>query len=139
MSSQTLWTLAAIFNMRLYIIICILIFASCNDKKEKFSYETSIASKTYEAQMKYLNNTLFNYSRMTEQGSLFYKQSLTLDSLAKIVKMQLELGNEIHKSEQSRLFEPFNKHFESNELIDLDVYKEIRRLSIVSFPIFRTV
>jgi len=116
-------------NFKLLLLIAIVLF-SCNDNRDKFNYETSIASKVYQAQLKYLDNTLFNYARISKTGDYYFQESHYLDKTAKEFQDKIKKGEIITDGEQSKFYEHFEKTFTSNGLINTDILKELKELPI---------
>lgn len=116
-------------HYKIYLLIPIILL-SCADKKEKFNYETSIASKVYQAQLQYLDNTIFNYARNTEQGNYFYQESNFLDKSTEELKNKLKNGNALTDEDKIKFYTHFEKTFSTNGLIDLEILKEIKNLPI---------
>jgi len=115
-------------NFKLFLAIS-LILLSCKNK-DKFNYETSIASKVYQAQLKYLDNTLFNYARISKQGDYYFQESYNLDTIADNFKNEIKNGIIISNEEKSKFYDHFEKTFTNHGLIDLDILKQLRELPI---------
>jgi len=116
-------------NIKLLLLISIVLL-SCKDKRDKFNYETSIASKVYQAQLKYLDNTLFNYARISKTGNYYFQESHNLDKIAKEFQEKIKKGESITGEEQRTFYEDFEKTFTSNGLINADILKELKELPI---------
>ena len=94
-------------------VFLILTFTiSCAGNRTKFNYETSIASSVYEAQLKYLDNTLFNYSRISEKGSYFWKEDSSLEIKTQLFKARISYNSKISDSEKMAFFNHFEKILE---------------------------
>jgi len=116
-------------NFKLLLLLTIVLF-SCKDKRDKFNYDTSIASKVYESQIKYLDNTLFNYARISKTGNFYFQESRYLDEIAKEFQDKIKKGEFISTDDQSKFHNHFEKTFTSNGLIDLDILKQLKQLPI---------
>lgn len=116
-------------NFKLHLLISIILF-SCKDNREKFNYETSIASKVYQAQLKYLDNTLFNYARISKTGDYYFQESHNLDEMAKEFKDKIKKGEVVTQEEQTKFYDHFEKTFNSNGLINAETLKELKELPI---------
>lgn len=119
------------FKLPLIFIFINSLF-SCANKKEKFDYETSIASKVYQSQLKYLDNTLFNYARISKTGHYYFEENNYLDSIADQFKDKLNANFAISESEKSNFYQHFEKAFSANGLIDVDIYNQLKTLPIRS-------
>ncbi len=116
-------------NFKLLLLISIVPL-SCKENRDKFNYETSIASKVYQAQLKYLDNTLFNYSRISNKGDYYFQQSINLDKIAKEFQDKIKKGVAILNEEQRNFYENFEKSFLPKGLINTDILEELKRLPI---------
>lgn len=116
-------------NYKLFFLVTIVLF-SCKENRDKFNYETSIASKVYESQIKYLDNTLFNYAKISKKGDFYFQESYYLDKTAKLFQNEIKKGRIISRDERSKFYEHFEKTFTSNGLINLDILKELKELPI---------
>ncbi len=112
-----------------FFLIPVILF-SCQQKKDDFNYETSIASKVYQAQLKYLDNTLFNYARISKTGDHYFQESFALDKIAKAFQHKIEKGGDITTDEQTDFYKRFEKSYISNSLINADILKELKALPI---------
>src|ERR1041384_1185706 len=106
------------------------ILLSCTSNKEKFHYETSIASKVYQAQLKYLDNTLFNYARISRKGDYYFRESSFLDEVVEKFKNEINRGQMIPDDEKANFYDHFEKTFTNNGLIDRKILKQIESLPI---------
>lgn len=116
-------------NFKLPLLITIVLF-SCKEKKDAFHYETSIASKVYQAQLRYLDNTLFNYSRISKKGDYYFRESANLDNTAKEFQDKIKNGRVITEDEKKAFYDHFEKTFTDNGLIDFDIFKQLKELPI---------
>lgn len=116
-------------NFKLLLLISIVLF-SCKNNRDKFNYETSIAYKVYQAQIKYLDNTLFNYARISKTGEYYFKESNYLDTVATAFQDKIKRGETVTNEEQSKFYKYFEKTFTSNGLINADILKELKGLPI---------
>ena len=91
-------------NFKHFLLVSIVLI-SCKDKTEKFNYETSIASKVYQAQIKYLDNTLFNYARISKIGDFYFQENSYLDKIANEFKIKINYGRTITTEEQKIFYE----------------------------------
>jgi len=113
-----------------HLLLLSMILISCKDKTEKFNYETSIASKVYQAQIKYLDNTLFNYARISKKGDFYFQENFYLEKIAQEFKAKINYGKIITSDEQKKFFEHFEKSFTTSGLINVDILKELKELPI---------
>ncbi len=112
--------------------IVLIAFNSCRDKSDKFNYETSIATTEYKAQLQYLDNTLFNYARISDTGSYYYNLSAELDEKAEMIKEKIRKGNLISKHEQEFFLNKFEKTFGNYPATDIKTFKELQEIPIKS-------
>jgi len=112
------------------LLLVSIVLLSCKDNRDKFNYDTSIASKVYQAQLKYLDNTLFNYARISKTGNYYFQESNNLDKIAKEFQEKIKKGEAITDAEQRAFYEGFEKTFTSNGLINADILKELKELPI---------
>jgi len=112
-------------------VFLILTFTiSCAGNRTKFNYETSIASSVYEAQLKYLDNTLFNYSRISEKGSYFWKEDSSLEIKTQLFKARISYNSKISDSEKMAFFNHFEKILLDHGLTDMTMFDKIKTLPI---------
>jgi len=116
-------------NFKLLLVISIVLF-SCKDTRNTFNYETSIASKVYQAQLKYLDNTLFNYARISKKGDYYFQESSYLDKTAKEFQDKIKKGGVITEEEKKKFYDHFEKTFKANGLIDFNIFKQLKELPI---------
>lgn len=95
-------------NLKLLLLIAIAL-VSCKGNRNEFNYETSIASKVYQAQLKYLDKPLCNYARISKTGDSYFQESHYLDRIAKELKDKIEKGEIITDNEQTKFYEHFEK------------------------------
>lgn len=119
-------------NPMKYITSLILLIAliSCKSHRDKFNYETSIASSTYEAQLRYLDNTLFNYSRISDTGYYYYDLSSKLDKEAAILKKRVRNGAPITIIEQEGFLKKYEKTFGEFPALEIKKFKEVQQIPI---------
>lgn len=117
--------------MRYLLILFVSILSvSCKNKRDTFNYETSIAAKVYQSQLKYLDNTLFNYARISKKGEFYFQESYSLDETAKEFQDKIKKGEAISIGEQDKFYERFEKTLSYHGLIDLDILKQLKELPI---------
>lgn len=114
---------------KLLLLLTFVLF-SCKENKEQFNYETSIASKVYQAQLRYLDNTIFNYARISKKGDYYFQESQYLDKMAKEFQDKIKKGEVITDGERRIFHQHFEKTYTSNGLINRDILKEIKELPI---------
>ncbi len=103
---------------------------SCRHSPEKFNYETSIASKVYEAQLKYLDVTLSGYARFSKTAEFYYNESTYLDKTALDFQSKIKNGSSISEEEKKDFYDHFEKTFTHNGLIDFEILNQIKELPI---------
>jgi hypothetical protein len=113
-----------------YLLIISVFCFACNNKKEKFSYETTIGYKVYEAQIDYLDKTLLYYSNLTKQGQYFFQASTYIDTEAELFKKDLKNGKVISDDEKIKFLSSFEKTFTNHYLIDSSIFKLLKSLQI---------
>jgi len=115
-----------------YILLTLITTAlvSCRNRPDKFSYETSIASKVYEAQLKYLDNTLRNYARFSKTGAYYFGESSYLDTIAGKFQSKIKNGGAITEDEKTTFYDHFEKTFFHNGLIDFKTFNQLKALPI---------
>lgn len=116
-------------SFKLLLLISIILF-SCQENRDKLDYETSIASKVYQAQIKYLDKTLFNYSRISKKGDFYFQENSYLDKTVQELQDNIKKGMTISAGEQRKFYEHFEKTFASNELINASILKQLEELPI---------
>jgi hypothetical protein len=116
-------------TFRLTLFLSFVLF-SCKEQSDKFNYETSIASKVYEAQLKYLDNTLYNYSEISKSGAYYFQENHYLDEAANKFKKQITKGGVLTTAEKEAFYDHFEKTFAGNNRIDFDLFKQLRNLPI---------
>lgn len=116
-------------NLKTVLVISVGLF-SCKDRQNDFDYKTSIASKVYQAQLKYLDNTLFNYARISKKGDFYFQESNYVDETAEKYKGKLNTGGTITEDEKNAFYEHFEKSLNSNGLIDREILKQLKELPI---------
>jgi hypothetical protein len=117
---------------RLSLLVIIAIFFSCNAKKEDFNYQTSIGAKVYQAQISYLNNTLSNYSRISEKGLHYYREDVYFDSLADLFKDKVKRGQPITENDKSAFYSHFEETFTGNQLINPAILNDLKALPVTA-------
>ena len=102
--------------MRLQLLkICALItLLSCKSKKESLSYETNIASLIYSSELNYLNNTLRDYSHLSDIGAYYLKQDSILETKASVIKKIFKSEKKISIQEQREFLNFFETSFKDN-------------------------
>jgi hypothetical protein len=103
---------------------------SCRNRPEKFIYETSIASKVYEAQLKYLDITLMGYARFSKIGEFYFNESSYLDKTAVELQSKIKNGGVITEDEKRAFYDHFEKTFKHNGLIDFEILNQLKELPI---------
>jgi hypothetical protein len=103
---------------------------SCRNSQNKFIYETSIASKVYEAQLKYLDITLKGYARFSKTGEFYFNESTYLDKEALELQSRIKNGGVITEDEKKAFYEHFEKTFTHNGLIDFEILNQLKELPI---------
>ena len=121
--------LTTIMKTLLYITIIFLTF-SCKSNKQKFNYESSIAFKVNEAQIKYLNNALYNFANNSKEGYYYYTESKYLDSICDLFKVNFLQSGKITDREKDNLYNHYEKVFTSHAVVDLNIYRELKELPI---------
>ncbi len=103
---------------------------SCRNNHDKFNYETSIASKVYEAQLKYLDITLKGYGRFSKTGEFYFNESSYLDKIAVEYQSKIKNGGAITEEEKRAFYDHFEKTFKHNGLIDFEILNQLKELPI---------
>ncbi|GAA4341401.1 hypothetical protein [Flaviaesturariibacter amylovorans] len=117
--------------MKFRAFLLLPFIAACrSEEKLPFDYDTPIAATVYSAQMKYLDNTLSNYSRITDTGRDLYDRSLVLDSVAQVFKGRLKQGGKIAPEELAAFYAPYEGLFVGNDLINADAFRELKALPV---------
>ena len=117
--------------MKIILPLFVLItFISCRDKKEKFNYETSIASTVYKAQSEYFDKTIFNYARISDLGNYYWNENQLLEEQTDSFKAEIKNGHSIPQDEQDSFFNHFEKTFANHGLINFDKFKQLKESSI---------
>ena len=115
------------------IFFVLLIFSfSCKENNHRINNKSEIATKVYQAQMKYLDNTIYNYSRISDKGVFFFEESSYLDSTTKKFQDKIKSGETITEDERNRFFGHFEMIFKTNALIDLDIFQQLKGIPIKS-------
>ena len=116
--------------MKFITLLISIWLISCQTKKDKFKYDTSIASAVYESQLKYLDNTLSNYSRISDTGMYFWRQNEMLEEISNKLKDKISKGQKLSSDEQQDLTSHFIKDFSTYQLVDSEILKKIKGLPI---------
>jgi hypothetical protein len=117
--------------MKCITILLITIFTiSCRNSPDKFIYETSIASKVYEAQLKYLDITLTGYARFSKTGEFYFNESTYLDKTAIEFQSIIKNGGVITEDEKRAFYDHFEKTYTHNGLIDFEILNQLKELPI---------
>jgi hypothetical protein len=106
------------------------LFFSCRGHRDKFDYETSIASKVYEAQLKYLDYTIYDYARISKQGYYYYQESAYLDKTAEELKDKIKNYGVISENDKADFYGHFERTFTNHGLIDLNTLNQLKELPI---------
>ena len=114
-----------------YMTIIFLTF-SCKNNKQKFNYESSISAKVNEAQIKYLENTLYNFANNSKEGYYYYTESKYLDSICEFFRVDFLQSGKVSDHEKDNLYNHFEKVFSTHNVINLDIYHELKKLPINS-------
>ena len=105
-------------------------FISCRNQSDKFDYQTSFGSNVYEAQIKYLDQTLSNYARISETGEYYYKESAYLDKTIDEFQTKIKNGEIISEDIKTTFYDHFQRTFKQNTIIDFESFSKIRQLPI---------
>ncbi len=99
---------------------------SCESKKDDFTYQTSIGSLTYQADLNYLNTTLKQYANLSDTGLYFWKQDSILE--LKVLELKNEFNNSksISSQLQSGFFDYFEKVFNKSDFIDFKIFNHLK-------------
>jgi hypothetical protein len=116
--------------MKYTALLITIAIVSCRNRPDKFIYETSIASKVYEAQLKYLDITLRNYARFSKTGEYYFGESSYLDSIAIEFKSKIRGDGAIAEDEKRTFYDHFEKTFAHNGLIDYEILNQLKELPI---------
>lgn len=111
-------------------LLLLIILFSCKNKADKFNYETSIASMVYQAQLKYLDNTLSRYARLSKEGNYYFEENDYLNEVTDQFKIKIATGGAITQEDKNNFYNHFEKAFTTNSLIDIDIFKELKELPI---------
>src|SRR5947208_3219618 len=99
---------------QLFAICTFITLFSCKSKKDTLSYETSIASLTYSSEMNYLNNTLRDYSNLSDIGKYYLKQDSILEAIALTLKDNFKKDQKISIQNQREFISAFETSFTNN-------------------------
>jgi len=111
-----------------FFILIVLIMTSCSHPKDKFNYESSIASITYKAEMDYLDNRLFFYRTLSEKGEYYNKENELLEKLTDGFKDKIKMGEQINSSDQDSFLNHFEESFKESPYVNFDKYNELKKL-----------
>jgi hypothetical protein len=103
-----------------------IVVVSCRNNTDKFNYETSIASKVYEAQLKYLDLTIVDYARISKTGAVYFEESTYLDKIAKDFQSKIRNGEIVTENEKKAFYEHFEMTFKKNGLIDFEILNQLK-------------
>ena len=112
----------------LFFILLILTFTSCSQQKDKFNYESNIASITYKAEMDYLDNRLFFYRTLSEKGEYYNKENELLDSLTYEFKYKIKIDKQITSAEQDSFLNHFEESFNKSPYVNFEKYDELKKI-----------
>ncbi len=110
-----------------------LIFISlsaCTATSDKFHYDSSLASTVFEAQLKYLDNTLYSYSKISEVGAFYYTQGSVLEQRTENFKERVRSGQVISAKETQDFFDYFQSILKDYPLIDSELMEKIKGLPV---------
>jgi len=116
-------------NFKLLLLVSIVFF-SCKHKTEKFTYNSTIAVKVYQAQMKYLDNTLVNYSRISKKGNYYFQESFHLDQAIHELQDELRNGGAISAKRLAVFYRHIEQSFTGYKLVDGDILEQLKDLPI---------
>jgi hypothetical protein len=116
--------------MRPTIIFLILFIAACSRTKDKFNYDSNIASVTYEAEMKYIDARLFFYKTLSEKGSYYNKENEFLEKITSDLKERIRKREQITPKEQKDFLNHFEETFHQSVYVDFDKYNELKNIPI---------
>jgi hypothetical protein len=113
---------------QLFFISSVLIFISCSRHNDKLSNEHSIASITYQAEMRYLDNRLFFYKTLSDKGAYYNKENELLEKLTNGFRDKIKRNEQITSSEQDSFLNHFEVTFKNSQYVDYKKYKELKKL-----------
>jgi hypothetical protein len=84
----------------------------------------------HEAQIKYLDNTLYNFANNSKEGYYYYTESKYLDSICDLFRVNFLQNGKVTDREKDNLYNHYEKVFTSHPVVDLKIYNELKELPI---------
>ncbi|HMJ47395.1 MAG TPA: hypothetical protein VK498_08695, partial [Ferruginibacter sp.] len=106
--------------------IILSVIVSCKSKNEAFTYQTSIGSLTYKADLNYLNTTLKHYANLSDTGLYFSQQDSILELKVSELRNEFNNNKRISSQLQRDFFNHFEKVFNKSDFIDFKIFNELK-------------
>ena len=118
--------------MKFTPFVILIWLVSCQSKKDIVSPNTAMATAVYEAQVKYLDNTILNYSRLSDIGQHYWQQNKKLETWSMDWKEKIVRGETFTADETLARLEPFSQDIKTHPLFDEALFEKIATTPVVS-------